>query len=161
MRFSSHRHCKVIAIFVATLITANVCRLEARLRPGWNFREMFDKADLVVVGRVVTSKDKGQSVLPDWHPPLKVVDVLTEFETLLMFKGAKEVRKFKLRHYRYRSEEDEFAAANNPQLIKINPGEQPAFLLFLVKERDGTYAPFGGQTDPAAMSVFDLRAGVD
>lgn len=161
MRFSIY-YSKLIAIFVAALFIANVCPLKARLREGWSFREMFDRADFVVIARVVASRDKGQlTTLPNFDPALKVIEVLTEFESLLLVKGAKDTVKFELRHYRYQSEEEEFAAANNPQLIKINPGEQPAFLLFLVKERDGKYAPFGGQIDPAAMSVFDLRAGVD
>jgi hypothetical protein len=136
--------------------------LNARLREAWSFQEMFDKSDLVVIARVIAPKDKEGSVsLPGFDTPLKVIEVLTEFESRIVFKGRKDLSKFRLRHYRYRSEAEEFAVANNAQLVKINPGEHPAFLLFLVKERDGVYVPFGGQTDPAALSVLDLRGGGD
>lgn len=123
---------------------------------------MLDKSDLVVIARVIASTDKGESAsLPGFDTPLKVIEVVTEFENRIVFKGPKDLSKFHLRHYRYRSEEEEFAVANNPELVKIKPGEHPAFLLFLVKERDGVYVPFGGQTDPAALSVLDLRGGGD
>ena len=123
---------------------------------------MLDKSDLVVIARVIAATDKGDSVsLPGFDTSLKVIEVLTEFESRIVFKGPKDIPRFHLRHYRYRSEAEEFAVANNPQLVKINSGEHPAFLLFLVKERDGVYVPFGGQTDPAALSVLDLRGGGD
>src|SRR6266404_5487534 len=112
--------------------------LSARLRQGWSFQEMFDKADLVVIARVVSTKDIGGSTtLPGFDPSLKVIEVVTEFESRIVVKGAKDITKLQLHHYRYRSEDEEFAVANNPELVKINPGERPAFLLFLVKERDG------------------------
>lgn len=151
-----------LTITVSVLLVFTVAPvLNARLREAWTFQRMFDKADLVVIARVIASKDNGEVMpFPDF-PSLTVIEVLTEFETRIMIKGPKNLTKFRLRHYRYRSEEEAFAVANNPQLTKINPGEHPAFLLFLIKERDGRYVPFGGQTDPAALSVLDLRGGGD
>jgi hypothetical protein len=151
-------------IFVASGLLACIITplLNARLREAWSFQEMFNKSDLVVIARVVTATDKKDSVsLPGFDTSLKVIEVLTKFESRIVFKGPKGLSKFLLHHYRYRSEAEEFGVANNAQLVKINPGEHPAFLLFLVKERDGVYAPFGGQTDPAALSVLDLRGGGD
>jgi hypothetical protein len=123
---------------------------------------MFDKADLVVIATVVSTKDAGQrTTLPDYSPPLNVIGVVTEFESCIVLKGARDIKKFQLHHYRYQSEEDEVAVANTPELVKIKAGEHPSFLLFLVKERDGRYAPVTGQTDPAALSVLDLRGGAN
>lgn len=145
----------------ALLGVAVVPVLNARLREAWTFQQMFDRAQLVVIARVIASKDNGKAMpLPDFAS-VNVIEVLTEFETRIVFKGPKDLTKFYLRHYRYRSEEEQFAVANNPQLITINQGEHPAFLLFLLKDRNGQYVPFGGQTDPAALSVLDLRGGGD
>ena len=123
---------------------------------------MFDKADLVVIAKVVSTKDNGErTTLPDYDPSLVVIGVVTEFESRIVIKGAKNLTKFQLHHYRYQSEEDEFAVTNTPELVRIKPGEHPSFLLFLVKEGDGKYAPVTGQTDPAAFSVLDLRGAAD
>ncbi|HYK23177.1 MAG TPA: hypothetical protein VEU75_00775, partial [Candidatus Acidoferrum sp.] len=66
---------------------------------------------------------------------------------------------FQLHHYRFRSEDDRLAA-NSPNLVEPS-GQHQVFLLFLVKERDGRYAPVTGQTDPATFSVLELKGGAD
>lgn len=136
--------------------------LNARITRQWSYEEMFDKADLVVIATAMSSKDVGErTVLPDYTPMLNVVGVLTEFEPRVVMKGAIHTAKFLLFHYRYESEDDQFATANTPELIRIKAGTRSTFLLFLVKERGSTYSPVTGQTDPAALSVLDLRGGAN
>jgi hypothetical protein len=129
----------------------------ARITKAWRYQEMFDKADLVVIARVVTTKDTAEhSTLLS----LNVIGVETEFKTHLILKGDKSVETFQLHHYRAASAEADAAVANGPNLVRFS-FEHPAFLLFLTKEDDGRYMPVTGQEDPAAFSVLELTGGAD
>lgn len=116
---------------------------------------MFDKADFVVIAKAVSTKDTDErSSLQNLTPAVAVIGVVTEFETRLVLKGSATVTSFQLHHYRLESAEGELWA-NGPSLIHLS-GQNERFLLFLVKERDGRYAPVGGQTDPDGLSVLEL-----
>jgi hypothetical protein len=143
--------------------------LFARLVRPWTYQEMFDKADLVVIAAWVSTKDTDEhSTLQDVEPPVKVIGVTTEFETRLVLKGANNIKKLQLHHYRFQNENDALWA-NRPSLVIIRAPvrakdgfEYPGggtFLLFLTKEADGRYAPVTGQTDPAALSALHLTGG--
>src|SRR5438105_3197359 len=69
----------------------------ARLMEGNSYREMFDKADLVVIARAISARDtpERQTILG-----VPVIGVNTEFEARLVLKGDATVRKFVLHHYR-------------------------------------------------------------
>ena len=118
---------------------------------------MFDKADFVVIARVVTTKDTTERsrILS-----LNVIGVETEFKIHLILKGDKSVETFQLHHYRAASEASDAVVANGPNLVRFS-FEHPAFLLFLSKEGDGRYVPVTGQEDPAAFSVLELTGGAD
>ena len=126
---------------------------KARLTRGWTDHEIFERADLVVIATVLSSKDtKERATLPDIQPGVHVVGVETEFQTLAVLKGPNDIAKFRLHHYR--STED---FTNGPMLVEIPAGKHHTYLLFLLKERDGRYAPATDQTDPAEWAVFQLR----
>lgn len=149
-----------IRIFLSLLLTFSMPGLlMARMTEFWTYQEMFDKADLVVIARVVSTKDIDErSTLLD---NINVIGVITEFRSRLILKGAQNVTTFQLHHYRLQSESDE-NVANGPDLIRFpRPRPHPPFLMFLIKEADGRYAPVGGQTDPAGLSVLELRGGAD
>jgi hypothetical protein len=131
--------------------------LSARIVRTWSYQEMFDKADLVVIASVVSTKDTKErtTLLND----VNVVGVFTEFKSLLILKGPKTVPTFQLRHYRLQSENDE-KIVNGPDLVRIGP-HHPVFLLFLTKDRDGRYSPLTGQTDPATFSVLRLNGAAE
>jgi len=139
------------------LLTFNLAQLAgARIVKTWSYQDMFDKADLVVIARFISTKDTDERTsLRDLEPPSNVVGVVSEFETLLTMKGSTEIKQFRLHHYRLDGEE----YSNGPALVRVAQGKHPAFLLFLLKEDDGRYAPITGQTDPAAFSVLELKAG--
>jgi hypothetical protein len=124
----------------------------ARITRSWTYQQMFDKADLVVIGDALTTKDTNERTLIE---DIKVIGVTTEFRSALILKGPKTVKAFQLHHYRYEFERDE-AVVDSPNLVRIGPNH-PAFLLFLVKEADGRYAPVTGQTDPAVISVLRIN----
>jgi hypothetical protein len=151
LRFSVTR--KLLSIVLA-LIVPSV--LMGRIMQPWTFREMFDKADLVVIAEVVSTKDTDErSTLLE---EIKVVGVVTDFKSLLILKGPKSATTFQLHHYRLQNKAD-VNVMNGPDLVQIGP-HNPAFLLFLTKEHDGRYAPVTGQTDPATFSVVPLNTGV-
>jgi hypothetical protein len=119
----------------------------------WSEQEVFDKAELVVIATVLSSRDtKERVILPNIQPDNHVVGVETEFQTLAVLKGPTDIAKFRLHHYR--STED---FTNGPMLVEIPAGKRHTYLLFLIKERDGIYAPAADQTDPAVHSVLQLR----
>ena len=133
--------------------------LNARISPAWTFQEMFDKADFVVIAEVVSTKEtEERNTLQDIEPHVAVIGILTDFKSRLVLKGSHSLATFQLHHYRFRSEDDKFAA-NGPDLVDLS-GYHQIFLLFLVKEKDGKYAPVTGQTDPASLSVLELKASV-
>lgn len=118
---------------------------------------MFEKADLVVIARVVNTLDTAErSTILD----LNVIGVTTEFRTHLIFKGDKTIETFRLHHYRLASSSDSSTIANGPSLIFFS-WAHPSFLLFLTKETDGKYAPVSGQEDPADFSVLELKGAAD
>jgi hypothetical protein len=47
---------------------------------------------------------------------------------------------------------------NGPELLSFESKGSTLYLLFLVRERDGRYAPVTGQTDPALYSVIRLQS---
>ena len=146
-----------IRIILLLLLTFNLPGLlTARIIESWTYQEMFDKADLVVIARTVSTNDTDErSALLD----LKVIGVISEFKSLLVLKGSQNVTTFQLHHYRLQSESDE-NVVNGPDLVRITRPRQ-SFLLFLIKEKDKRYAPVGGQTDPAGYSVLELQGWAD
>ena len=122
----------------------------------WTFQEMFAKSDLVVFATPIATVETGErTALKDIAPPVEVFGLSTEFQVRLVLKGNKGKSKFVLHHYKLQHEEP---MISGPGLVSFDPKLWgPPFLLFLVKERDGRYAPVTGQTDPALDSVIQLK----
>lgn len=121
---------------------------------SWTFQEMFDKSDLVLIATPGSSKntDEKNVLLGD----IKVVGVSTEFTPRLILKGPNEIHVIQLHYYRLENPNDELIA-DGPNLLDF-ARPAAAYLLFLVREKTGTYAPVEGQTDPADASVVPLRS---
>jgi hypothetical protein len=127
---------------------------EARITKAWKDQEVFDKADLVVIAQVVTTEDTDERSTVLTH---SAIGLITEFRTQLILKGENSIKSFQLHYYRLASKSDAQTIANGPALIEIPEGKHPTYLLFLIREADGRYAPATDQTDPAAHSVLRLR----
>jgi len=148
---------KMLLLFSVVFAFGGAPDGSARITKAWRYQAMFDKADLVVIARVVVSKDTDErSMLGPFH----VIGVSTEYKTHLTLKGDKSVATFRLHHYRLASESEKETIANGPNLIRFS-FEHSAFLLFLIREPDGSYAPITGQEDPAIYSVLELRGSAD
>jgi hypothetical protein len=118
---------------------------------------MFDKADLIVIAQVFETQDtaKSSTILT-----LNAIEVVTDFRTHLVLKGDKNIKTFQLRHYKLANLSDEETIANGPNFVEFSR-KHAQCLLFLVKERDGRYAPVTGQEDPALHSVLELPGTAD
>ena|SRR5947208_12172365 len=144
------RRCAVIAgLFVLLAHSA-----PARLMRSWSYRELFAASDFVVIATPASrTHDTGEhNTLSDVG--MAVSGVETEFRALLVLKGAQRSR-FTLHHYRLTRED--VALVDAPMLVSfVVSSELHRYLLFLTRERDGRFAPTGGQTDPFLIGVQEL-----
>jgi hypothetical protein len=131
--------------------------VSARLMKDWTWEELFSKSDFVVIAEPIsdTHDTDERTNLEGIAPPLPVIGVATDFKTIFVLKGQK-LDRFVLHHYRL--PKSDVAPINGPALVAFNPKplDWPAYLLFLVRERDGRFAPVDGQTDPRLFSVKQL-----
>ncbi|MGC1323913.1 MAG: hypothetical protein WA849_17165 [Candidatus Udaeobacter sp.] len=103
--------------------------LLARPMEGATYQKMFNKADLVVIAKPLSTRHtEERPTLPGWEY-VHVVGVNTEFEARL-----------------------------DPCLASFNPKQHNTYRLFLIKQPNGRYVPAGGQVDPAAFSVIKLSS---
>jgi hypothetical protein len=139
---------------------------EARPEQHWDYPKMFEKSELVVLAnwRSAQSSDE-RGLLP--NTKTKVMGITTMFEARVAFKGSQDVKRVALHHYRFQDEYDAFRYFP-PQLIRIiEPVDRDGryslgggqFLLFLLKEPNGQFAPVTGQTDPAISAVLRVEPG--
>jgi hypothetical protein len=101
---------------------------------------------------IMTVDHEGRQSMP------KFVGVETPFKVLAVLKGSQRVENIVLHLYR----EPVTLGANGMPAVSENgpsfvffdlrsaPGRPETYLLFLVREADGRFAPAGGQVDPAA-----------
>jgi hypothetical protein len=145
---------KLATILTVALSLALGDFVSARLMYDWTYEELFSKSDFVVIAKPIsaTHDTDERTNLPELAPSTPAIGVVTDFQTVLVLKGPKQGR-FVLHHYRL--PESDVAIINGPVLVAFNPGHHE-YLLFLVRERDGRFAPVGGQTDPGAFSVKQL-----
>lgn len=135
------------------LLIALPALVSARLMQAWTYQDLFDTADVVVIARPVATKVTAETPVLPRIPNIKLTGLETEFEVSTVMKGAKK-DKFVLHYYRL-AKPDELLI-NGPNFLTFIASRQDRFLMFLVRERDGRYAPVGGQEDPALISVLKL-----
>jgi hypothetical protein len=74
-----------------------------------------------------------------------------------VLKGDKTTKQFTLHHYR--KAQIRAPGLDEPSLVFFDPSDlsqRSAYLLFLVREPDGRFAPTGGQTDPGYKVINRL-----
>ena len=142
-------------ITVTLLVFSMACSSYARILYNWNYKSLYEQADLVIIGKPISSKDTAEkATLPNIAPDVHVTGLSTEVEISVVMKGDKSLKKAVLHHYRL---SDPNACPNNgPVLVSFDPNQQTQFLMFLRLEKDGRYSPVSGQTDPALFSILKL-----
>ncbi len=157
------RTLQIAALAVALIATA--VSVSARLIYTPSYQELLDKSDLVVIATASASRDIDEKIdLPDISVTtadnrtvgFPVIGVETRFQVATVLKGKKTLKEFVLHHYREANAQ--LMRLNAPALVSFDPSKRTSFLLFLVRETDGRYAPTAGQTDPHLSSIHALGA---
>ena len=139
---------------------------QARLVSVLSYQEMLAKSDLVVIATPTTktTDTTEEAFLPGiWtqdkdgkQSKIRSVGVETVFTVSAVLKGNKTLKQFKLHHYREAQYEN---GLNPPMLVRFDPSDtskRSSYLLFLVGEPDGRFAPVGGQTDPGMRAIIPI-----
>jgi hypothetical protein len=158
----------VLVLFaVAVMVCATPNQSKARFMTVLSYKELFEKSDLVVIAtpKSKTTDTKEQAYLPnimrqDGNGNKSRVDsigVETVFAVAAVLKGEKTTKHLTLHHYReVQTDEGEM---NGPDLVFFDPSYTlHSYLMFLVHESDGRFAPTGGQTDPGYKAISQLPA---
>jgi hypothetical protein len=132
----------------------------------WSYQDLFATSDFVVIASPLTRpRDTNERMtLQTISPPKPVIGVSTDFKALLVLKGPKRQR-FVLHHYReaHKRNPNKVIIGGPPLLDFAGPKEATGsvfsskrYLLFLVREADGRFAPVNGQQDASGISVQEL-----
>jgi hypothetical protein len=129
----------------------NAFSVSARPVSIWSANELWEKADLVVMGTANTSQDeyKVENAKADtWIP------VLTKFNIEAVLKGQTGKKSvadnvfLTVRHNRYFDRVSEIAVIDGPSFVEFDPEPKNQYLIFLVRKPDGVYEPLTGQYAP-------------
>jgi len=144
--------CFLVALILFTATTS----AQARRVRLWTYQELLDKADFVVIARPTATGDSQERLQSLSGMAQPVVGVETKFQVSAVLKGEKSTKEFVLHHYR---PDGFFRVPNGPTFITFDPAKKRPYLLFLVREADGRYAPVVGQIDPALSGISELSHG--
>jgi hypothetical protein len=141
------------------ILTVALCLplAHARLIESWPYERLLKEADVVVIGKAVSSKDSKETFQhKNWSVDLFGVD--TTFSVEAVVKGKLDGDKLTLLHYRLKPG---VRVENGPLLVSfrmksmevnLKTGKlhlaRPSYLLFLKKRADGRFEAVSGQIDP-------------
>ena len=145
--------CFYRCFLVALILFTTTTLAEARGVRLWTYQELLDKANFVVIARPTATGDSQERLQSLSGMAQPVVGVETKFQVSAVLKGEKSTKEFVLHHYRC----DGFSVPNGPTLIAFDPAKKRPYLLFLIREVDGRYAPVVGQIDPAGSGISELQ----
>jgi len=139
--------------FAVALILLTAGTAAARGVRIWPNQELLDKADLVVLATPTGNVDTQEHIDLPGFAGEHVVGVETRFAVAAVLKGDHALKDLVLHHYRTDDGANFPHVVNGPTFVTFTPAEGPAafartYLLFLLREADGRYAPVVGQTDP-------------
>jgi hypothetical protein len=156
-----------LVIIVAFALSICIRHGSAYTITPWSYEDLFAKSDFVVIAApsARTRDTSERMTLQKITPPVSVIGVTTEFQTLFVLKGSK-ARHFTLHHYREpaRKLKPNEVILGGPDLLTFDPPKREKgilvapkrYLLFLVREADGRFAPVSGQQDPRDISVQEV-----
>jgi hypothetical protein len=136
----------VLVLGMTGIATARAVRI-------WSYQELLDKSDLVVLATPAATNDTEEHIdLPGFSGE-HVIGVETKFSLSAVLKGDKALRNLVLHHYRTADGTNIPHVPNGPSFVSFTPADertaiQRTYILFLLREPDGRYAPVVGQADP-------------
>lgn len=152
-----------ICLAVAILAVYAAATAQARILEIFPYQMLLNKSDLVVIGQPVTktadTSEKTYFVhIRNGNDKIQAIGVETTFKVSLIIKGEVPSGSFILHHYRVANPQALGNVGVGPMTASFDPSDprRRDVLFFLVKEEDGRYAPYGGQTDPNGNTVFQL-----
>lgn len=133
----------------------------ARAVRFWSYQELIEKSDLVVLATPAATNDTSEQIDLPGFVGEHVIGVETKFTVSAVLKGDKALRNFVFHHYRTTDGLNITHLPNGPTFVAFDPVANATisprtFILFLLREADGRYAPIVGQTDPGG-GVRELR----
>jgi hypothetical protein len=131
----------------------------ARFVRVWSYQELLNKADLVVIATPTASNDTQEHINLPGFDGQQVIGVETRFTVSTVLKGDKALKDIVLHHYR--PSPDGMMVPNGPTFVSFAVSKKPTgpgrtYILFLLREADGRYAPVGGQADPG-LGIRELE----
>lgn len=157
---------RIFAVSALFMVVSALFPLNARLIAMLSYGELLNRSDLVVIATPSgqTTDTKEASFLPGIirqdsqgrQSKIATIGVETPFKASVILKGEQSVGHFVLHHYRETVAEN---SMNGPNLLQFDPSQvakRRSYLMFLIRESDGRYAPTGGQTDPGLNSVASI-----
>jgi hypothetical protein len=142
----------------------------ARLVEMFPYEQMFSKSDLIVIARPITktADTDERTFFPDMveqtdngpKQPVPAIGVQTTFHVEYVLKGDGELKQFVLHHYREIPDPPGVVSLDGAGTVSFDPSVSKGmdFLLFLTKDKDGRYIPYGSQLDPDTV-IFSLNGG--
>jgi hypothetical protein len=148
-----------ISLLVTACLLVSTDVVVARAVRPWSYQELLEQSDLVVIASPAATNDTKELVDFPGFAGQRAIGVETRFTVSAVLKGDKALRDFVLHHYRPGS--DGVIVPNGPTFLSFVPVEPPpaiqrTYVLFLLREADGRYAPVVGQTDPG-LAIRELR----
>ncbi len=153
-----------ICLAVAALSLCIAPAAYARIVRVVSYQELFEKSDLVVIATPLTKtadtderthfEGLFETDQDGKQTSVAAIGVETTFSISVVMKGDRDAKQFVLHHYRPTA-----LAIDGPNVVSFDPSDfrrSRDILLFLLKEQDGRYAPYGGQTDPGIQAITAL-----
>jgi hypothetical protein len=137
----------------SALLLISTGAVEARRIVPWSYQELLDKSDVVVIATATATNDTREHIQLPGFVGQPVIGVETKFAVSAVLKGNKDMKDLVLHHYR----PDGVKVPNGPLLVCFDLAKQRTYLLFLVRETDGRYAPAFGQVDPGYSGISVLE----
>jgi hypothetical protein len=142
----------IVALLVATLVSSAA---NAQTRDVWTYDQLMAKADCVVIGEVVNTKETGRTTHPDLKYPSVQFDTEFKVQTTLKPCGSGGVTGAAIHLTYYAPDFERLQQGVIPSDSVLNFVDGNAYLLFLKRTNGAEYEPVSGNTWPT-MSVYPL-----